>query len=230
MRLKHAICGHSVAQRPVRLAGLAGRRNRRRLIAPCGVAARRMVTLALSAVALASCGGSIPATQVTPPPATLPAASTALTAGLAAGPQVSSLNMGKDDARGALELVPRTSCPRLVTRTANSGLTTPRGLEAGLRCRCQMARCRSAAVLCDLVRSGQGGPMARRSSTGYYEPVIAGVRIRQPGFDVPVYACPQTWCGQERVRPQPLPTAQCRSAAMTEMASFVPYFDARRNR
>ena len=26
--------------------------------------------------------------------------------------------------------------------------------------------------------------------TGYYEPEIAGVRTRQPGFDVPVYALP----------------------------------------
>ena len=27
-------------------------------------------------------------------------------------------------------------------------------------------------------------------ATGYYEPEIAGVRRRQPGYDVPVYAVP----------------------------------------
>ncbi len=150
--------------------------------------ARRIGALAGLALALASCVRLIPSTQIPPPPATLPVAATALTAGLAAGPDVSSLNMGSADARGALAAF-RSSCPRLTTRTDNSGLTT----GADWKPACDAAAkwpdgeaSRFFAAWFETVKVSDGKAFA----TGYYEPEIAGVRIRQPGFDVPVYGLP----------------------------------------
>lgn len=40
----------------------------------------------------------------------------------------------------------------------------------------------------DWIEVGEGTAFA----TGYYEPEIAGVRVRQPGFDVPVFATPSS--------------------------------------
>ncbi len=150
--------------------------------------ARRIGALAGLALALTSCVRLIPSTQIPPPPATLPVAATALTAGLAAGPDVSSLNMGSADARGALAAF-RSSCPRLTTRTDNSGLTT----GADWKPACDAAAkwpdgeaSRFFAAWFETVKVSDGKAFA----TGYYEPEIAGVRIRQPGFDVPVYGLP----------------------------------------
>ena len=150
--------------------------------------ARRIGALAGLALALTSCVRLIPSTQIPPPPATLPVAATALTAGLAAGPDVSSLNMGSADARGALAAF-RSSCPRLTTRTDNSGLTSGTDWKPA----CDAAAkwpdgeaSRFFAAWFETVKVSDGKAFA----TGYYEPEIAGVRIRQPGFDVPVYGLP----------------------------------------
>lgn len=83
----------------------------------------------------------------------------------------------------------RLSCPALQTRPDRSGLTNPEDWRAP---------CAEAAVVADegavrffteqfdWVEVGDGGAFA----TGYYEPEIAGVRDRAPGFDVPVYGKP----------------------------------------
>ncbi len=44
----------------------------------------------------------------------------------------------------------------------------------------------SSATQFDWLEVGDGTAFA----TGYYEPEIAGVRVRQPGYDVPVFATP----------------------------------------
>ena len=185
--------------------------------------ARQIVTLALSAVALASCVRLIPATQVTPPPATLPAASTALTAGLAAGPQVSSLNMGKDDARGAL-ISFRTSCPRLVTRTDNSGLTTGADWKPACDAAAKWPDAeapRFFATWFEAVRVSDGKAFA----TGYYEPEIAGVRIRQPGFDVPVYGLPSDLVRAREGEAPATANGTMPLGRYDRDGKFVPYFD-----
>ena len=184
---------------------------------------RGYVALAALMMALVGCVRLIPNTQVTPPPVTLPAAATALTAGLAAGPDVSSLNMGSADARGALASF-RTSCPRLTTRTDNSGLTS----GADWKPACDAAvkwpdaeASRFFATWFETVKVSDGKAFA----TGYYEPEIAGVRIRQPGFDVPVYGLPS-----DLIRAKAGEAAANANGTMPlgrydRDGKFVPYFD-----
>ena len=73
----------------------------------------------------------------------------------------------------------------------------------------------------ETVRIGDGKAYA----TGYYEPEIAGVRRRQPGFDVPVYGMPPDLV---RARPGDAPpnsSGQQPLGRYDESAKFVPYHD-----
>ena len=97
-------------------------------------------------------------------------------------------NLRPDDARRALEAF-RISCPAVTRRADRSGLTQP-GDWRGV--------CAEAATLApehaagfffhrfDWVRVGSGEAFA----TGYYEPEIAGSRVRAPGFETPIYRTP----------------------------------------
>jgi len=83
----------------------------------------------------------------------------------------------------------RISCPALIRRQDRSGLTRPEDWRAV---------CAEAAGLApeyapgfffhrfDWVRIGEGKAFA----TGYYEPEIAGSRVRAPGYQVPIYRTP----------------------------------------
>lgn len=84
----------------------------------------------------------------------------------------------------------RISCPALVKRQDQSGLTAVADWQP---------LCTDAATLTDTgataffrdrfewVRVGEGEAFA----TGYYEPEIRGSRTRQPGYETPVYGVPQ---------------------------------------
>jgi len=83
----------------------------------------------------------------------------------------------------------RISCPAATRRADRSALTTPSEWQAV---------CQEAATLApeyapgfffhrfDWVRVGTGEAFA----TGYYEPELAGSRVRAPGFEVPIYRTP----------------------------------------
>ena len=116
----------------------------------------------------------------TPPPPV-----TALQAGIERVPPAPLL---ATDAGRALEAF-RASCPVLVRREDKSGLT----LAADWAPLCAEATSvtdeGAAAFFRDRfawVRVGEGKAFA----TGYYEPEIPGSRIRQPGYDVPIYGIP----------------------------------------
>lgn len=137
-----------------------------------------------SALLLAACAGrpppAPPAPIVVPPP---PANAVAAGVALAAPPAFS-----EDQARRALAAFV-ISCPSLVRREDKSGLTRPQDWQA-LCAEATVANLASPAAFFrdrfEWVRVGEGKAFA----TGYYEPEIAGVRVRQPGFDVPVYRTP----------------------------------------
>lgn len=99
-----------------------------------------------------------------------------------------SLGIASEDAASALASFIE-SCPRVTTRVDASGLTSP----DDWRTACQAASAwprndakRFFSQYFETARVGDGTAFA----TGYYEPEIAGVRTRQPGFDVPVYRMP----------------------------------------
>lgn len=81
------------------------------------------------------------------------------------------------------------SCPVLIKRTDTSGLTTPADwtpICAALPDYVSGKEEEFFATFFTPVRIATGDAQA----TGYYEPTIAGVRKRQPGYDVPVYGMP----------------------------------------
>jgi membrane-bound lytic murein transglycosylase A len=116
---------------------------------------------------------------VPPPPATAREAGVALAA---------SAELDAARAARALEAF-KLSCPALIRRTDQSGLTTgadwqPLCAEAAV-----LAPANAAAFFrdrFDWARVAKGEAFA----TGYYEPEIAGSRIQAPSYDVPIYAKP----------------------------------------
>ena len=179
-------------------------------------------TAALALVLLlAACGGLNPRTRV--PPVSGAGPDTALAAGLRFGPPVERLGLSGDDAGSALSAF-RESCPRLLARSDVSGLT--RNLD--WKPACDAARASSSVGAVDFFSRyfetawiGDGKAFV----TGYYEPEIAGVRRRRPGFDVPVYGLPADLV---RARPgdaAPLSSGQMPLGRYDERGRFVPYFD-----
>lgn len=153
---------------------------------------RRALALA-AALSLAACAGRqpppAPPPAVTPvPPAPVPVPPPPANA-LAAGVTLAAPSpLTEEQARRALAAFV-TSCPSLIRREDRSGLTRPAEWQA-LCAQATLANLASPAAFFrdrfDWVRVGDGKAFA----TGYYEPEIAGVRARQPGFDVPVYRTP----------------------------------------
>lgn len=152
---------------------------------------RRLAPLAALAL-LAGCGKLVP--QVTAPPAPPPAVTpapvpaSALLAGVAAARGIGALGISQEHAGPALASFIE-SCPRLLARNDNSGLTR----NGDWRAACEAARSWSYSNALRFFEThfetaiiGDGQAFA----TGYYEPEIAGVRTRQPGYDVPVYSMP----------------------------------------
>ena len=188
----------------------------------------------LAAVALLSllsaCVGIIPDTggPPTPAPAPVPSPTTplpesAIALGTVLGHEVASLDLRQEDAAAAL-LSFHESCPRVTVRTDASGLTRPEDWREACTAFATWPYSRAKAFFetyFEALRVGDGTAFA----TGYYEPEIAGVRTRQPGFDVPVYGMPT-----DLVRAQPGDAPPLENGAMPlgrydETGTFIPYYD-----
>ena len=127
----------------------------------------------------------------TPAPSTEPADATqsAIIAGLTPGPALDAV-LPTDATRTALALRAfRVSCPSLLRRADQSGLTT----GSDWRTACSAAASWSEASATEFFRRyfeavqvGDGTAFA----TGYYEPEIAGCLSRRPGCDIPLYRLP----------------------------------------
>ena len=178
---------------------------------------------AFAALALLSaCGRLIPEGRppVTPP---LPAATSALTAGVKPGPALAGFGLSTATAAPALASFIE-SCPRLVRRTDSSGLT--RGADWQAACTSAAAWPQSDAqrFFADHFETaliGDGNAFV----TGYYEPEIAGVRTRQPGFDVPVYRLPPDLVRAKVGEAPPNPNGTQPLGRYDESGQFVPYHD-----
>jgi membrane-bound lytic murein transglycosylase A len=81
------------------------------------------------------------------------------------------------------------SCPALVRRTDQSGLTRPQDWQA-LCAEATVGNLASPAAFFrdrfEWVQVGEGKAFA----TGYYEPEIAGSRVRHAGYEIPIYRTP----------------------------------------
>lgn len=186
----------------------------------------RWLVLAALSLGLAACGriipeGRIPSPVAVTPPANL--AATALTTGFAAGPAVTTLGLGTDDARTALTSF-RGSCSRLTARADVSGLTKPDDWKPACAAASRWPESEAAQFFATWFETAKIGD-GKAFVTGYYEPEIAGVRTRQPGYDVPVYAVPPDLV---RARPgdaPPNPNGTQPLGRYDEQGKFVPYYD-----
>ncbi len=134
---------------------------------------------------LASCATVVPGGRGTPPPT----GANAATLGVSAGPAISSFGLMPRDSAAALDAF-EASCAYATTREDASGLTQPFDWQPACRSAPAWPREEAARFFetyFETVRVGDGAAFA----TGYFEPQIAGVRTRRPGFDVPVYGVPE---------------------------------------
>lgn len=174
---------------------------------------RALIALGLSALTLSACSSGVipnggPATSSGParpvedgaakpipstPEATLAApvptgdTTTAAGLGVVRGPQIGALQVEARKAKLAMDSF-RTSCPGLVGRADNSGLTQNSDWVPA----CDAVKTWTGdaisffAMHMDAVQVGDGKAFA----TGYFEPEIAGCRMAQSGCNVPVYKRP----------------------------------------
>jgi membrane-bound lytic murein transglycosylase A len=131
----------------------------------------------------------VPATpnESLPPPAMTGDGATAASLGVVRGPAIGAMKVDARKTKGAMDAF-RTSCPGLIRRTDQSGLTQGSDWQAA----CDAVKTWTGdaisffAAHMDAVQVGDG----RAFATGYFEPEIAGSRVRAKGYDVPVYKRP----------------------------------------
>ena len=185
----------------------------------------RGLVAVLAVLALSACVRLVPETRA-PAPVTTPApvGANALAAGLARGPAMDRLGLSAANGLRALASF-RESCPRLLARSDTSGLTRTEDWRRA----CSQAENWNPGRAADFfaqhfetARIGAGDAFA----TGYFEPEIAGSRIRRPGFEVPVYSLPP-----DLVRDWPSDTPQAERTGRPplgrrdENGRFVRYHD-----
>ena len=130
-----------------------------------------------------------PTLPATPPPVQpVDQQGTAAAAGVTRGPDIASLIPSGERSRAALQAF-RLSCPTLMRRTDQSGLT--RGSDWNNACAAASSWPEASASeffsrYFEAVQVGEGTAFV----TGYYEPEISGSRTRQPGYQVPIYRRP----------------------------------------
>lgn len=123
-----------------------------------------------------------------PPAATTESTPNARSAGVRSGPALQSLGISAERARSGL-IAFRTSCPSLVRRSDGSGLTNPQDWAGACAVAATWPDGSALGFFSAYFETAVIGD-GKAFATGYYEPEIAGSRIRQPGYEVPIYRRP----------------------------------------
>lgn len=189
---------------------------------------------ALGALALlAACGRIIPEPhQPGPPPreAQRPVpgvgasmGASALSVGLRAGPDVSTLGITAANAGPALVSF-RESCPRITSRNDPSGLTRPADWQGACNAAMSWPANDAASFFATWFETAVVGD-GTTYVTGYYEPEIAGTRTRQPGFSVPVYGLPRDLVHARPGDAPVKPNGMTPFGRYDETGHFVPYHE-----
>ena len=163
----------------------------------------------------ASSGGPV---EPTPPPPP-----NAMALGIGPGPEISIIGLTPANAGPAMVSF-RESCPRLAIRRDISGLTTPADWQSPCAAAATWPLGDAANFFTTWFESvvvGNGATYV----TGYYEPEIAGVRSRQPGFEVPVYGMPSDLVHAHPGDAAPKSNGDMPFGRYDDTGHFVPYFD-----
>jgi len=194
--------------------------------------------LLAAALAVSGCARIIPrpATGVVgtaPPPVVAPVIAPVIASALAAGVVAAVPPVFMPDQAAQALAAFKLSCPSLLRRTDDSGLTRP----ADWTSPCRDAQSATDAVAFfqtafEPVRIGTGTSFA----TGYYEPEIAGSRVAAPGYPAAIYRKPPDLVEQLSVQCPPEFTATAAAATVPPCkrvtvrgrmidGTFQPYFD-----
>lgn len=190
----------------------------RRIVAGAAFAAG-----AIALAALSSCARLVPPAAPSLPVAP-PVAGNAAQAGLARGPNVSSLHLTREEAGRALSAFVE-SCPALLNREDASGLTRAedwtQACTAAASWKFDKARSFFETEF-ETARIAGGGARV----TGYFEPEIEGSRTRRGAFAIPIYRLPpdlvRAWPAGTRPEDK---TGDAPLGRFDERGHFVPYFD-----
>ena len=178
----------------------------------------------LAALALlAGCFRLIPQTGVPGAIRPVPGGLTAALVGVRHGTPAAGLGLQPGNASEALAAF-NTSCPRLTRRTDKSGLTTPADWAPACTAASTWPGADAAgffAAYFETAEVGSGDAFV----TGYFEPEIAGVRTRQPGFEVPIYAAPPNLVRAQPGDAAPLADGRQPIGRYEPGGKFVPYYD-----
>jgi len=143
-------------------------------------------------------------------------------AGLRAGPKVGRLAIAEADAGTALASFTE-SCPKLLARKDASGLTV--GADWAKACGAapgwKQGRARKFFKRYFETLEVAGG---EAFSTGYFEPEIAGVRERRPGYEIPVYGLPADLVRAKEGEAEPLKSGRMPLGRYSEDGGFISYF------
>lgn len=131
---------------------------------------------------------AVPRPPLPPLPAPVVVGENALGLGIVAGPPIDDLLASGERARLALQAF-RISCPSLLRRTDQSGLTRGSDWQQPCSAASSWPESSATAFFSRYFETAQVGD-GKAFATGYFEPEILGSRSRQPGYEVPIYARP----------------------------------------
>ncbi len=129
-----------------------------------------------------------PTLPTTPPVTAAVDPASAADIGLTLGPPIADLVPSGERARLALQAF-RISCPTLMRRTDQSGLTRGSDWNGACSAASSWPEATATAFFARYFEAVQVGD-GKAFVTGYYEPEISGSRTRQPGYEVPIYRRP----------------------------------------
>ena len=165
-------------------------------------------------------GQPVPGNPALPPAPPPPANAAAM--GVHAGPDIGTLGLTATNAQPAL-LAFRESCPRLLQRSDNSGLTNHADWQAACTAAAGWPNSAAADFFIGYFETGVVG-QGNAFVTGYYEPEIAGSRTRAPGFDVPVYGVPADLVHARPGDAPVKPNGQTPFGRYDDAGHFQPYY------
>ena len=187
----------------------------------------RALVVAVLGVALAACGQLIPPPRypVEPPPRPTPSPTpTPVPLVTNPGPAVASLGIAEADAVGALRSFIE-SCPRLLARSDNSGLTAVADWQSACAAAPGWSPGQAALFFPQFFETAAIGD-GKAFATGYFEPEIAGSRAHLPGYDVPVYKLPPDLIRDWPVEnPADQRTGRAPLGRYDATGVFVPYYE-----
>ena len=139
-------------------------------------------------VLLGSCSPAVRPSAEPPAPSEALVRETARSAGLRLGPALTEMGIGAEAAARGLRAF-RISCPALLNRSDASELTRAEDWASACGAAAAWPDNDAFGFFARYFETAQVGD-GKAFATGYFEPRIAGSKVRAPGYSVPLYGLP----------------------------------------